>query len=164
MKIKINMSKNTNEFDRFKPASANFEFQKYPFYWLMRVSSAYSYRMEKSLKKGGINITAWRILMILKEMGTLSVSDIATHAVAKTPTITRATYKLQSEGLVEISTSTTDGRVSIVKLTDKGQETLKKVIQNSQKLFESIYADFSVEQVEVLNNTLQKLFLNLEEA
>ena len=80
------MKKSTAKLNKFKPASSNFEFQQYPFYWLMRVGSAYSLRMEKSLKKGGINITAWRILMILREMGKLSVSDIATHAVAKTPT------------------------------------------------------------------------------
>jgi DNA-binding MarR family transcriptional regulator len=157
------MNKNANGLDKFKPASDDFEFQQYPFYWLMRVSSAYSLRMEKSLKKGGINITAWRILMILREMGTLSVSHIATHAVAKTPTITRATYKLQTEGLVIISTSEKDGRVSMVKLTASGEEAIAKVIKNSQRLFESIYADFSSEQFEVLNTTLQKLFLNLAE-
>lgn len=157
------MKKNTDGLDKFKPASDDFEFQQYPFYWLMRVASAYSLRMEKSLKKGGINITAWRILMILREMGTLSVSDIATHAVAKTPTITRATYKLQTDGHVKISTSEKDGRVSMVKLTDSGEQAISKVIGNSQRLFESIYADFSREQVEALNATLQKLFLNLSE-
>ena len=162
-RIEWKMSKKINGLDKFKPASEDFEFQQYPFYWLMRVSSAYSLRMEKSLKKGGINITAWRILMILREVGTLSVSEIATHAVAKTPTITRATYKMQAEGLVIISTSEKDGRVSMVKLTEKGEEAIAKVIANSQRSFESIYADFSAEQIESFNATLQKLFLNLGE-
>jgi hypothetical protein len=62
------MNTDANGFDKFKPASNGFEFQQYPFYWLMRISSAYSLRMEKSVKKGGINITAWRILMLLREL------------------------------------------------------------------------------------------------
>ncbi|GAB2708661.1 MarR family winged helix-turn-helix transcriptional regulator [Aliiglaciecola aliphaticivorans] len=158
------MKKNTDKLNKFKPASESFEFQQYPFYWLMRVGSAYSMRMEKSLKKQGINLTAWRILMILREMGTLSVSEVATHAVAKTPTITRATYNLQEKELVLIRTSKNDGRVSIVELTEKGKTVIANIIENSQKLFDNIYDDFSADQIETFNSTLQKLFLNLDEA
>ena len=157
------MSKNNNGFDKFKPASSDFEFQQFPFYWLMRVGSVYSVRMEISLKKGSINITAWRILMILRENGTLSVSDIATHAVAKTPTITRATYKLQKEGHVTISTSEKDGRISMVQLTESGQETIAKVTEQSERLFENIYVNFTTEEIDTLNDTLQRLFYNLAE-
>jgi DNA-binding MarR family transcriptional regulator len=152
-----------SELDKFKPSSSDFEFQQFPFYWLMRVGSVYSVRMEKSLKKGGINITAWRILMILRENGTLSVSDIATHAVAKTPTITRATYKLQNEGHVVISTSEKDGRISMVELTDSGLNAVAKVNEQSMRLFDNIYEDLSAEQIEILNNTLRHLFHNLSE-
>ena len=76
--------------------------------------------------------------MTLREMGKLSVTDIATHAVAKAPTITRTTYKLQDDGLVNIFTSQKDGRVSIVKLTEKGKLTIEKVIKNSKKLLKTL--------------------------
>jgi DNA-binding MarR family transcriptional regulator len=156
------MKSGKSQLNNFKPASPDFEFQQYPFYWLMRAGNAYSLRMEKSLKKGKINITAWRILMILREVGKLSVSDIARHAVAKTPTITRATYKLRDEGYLKIFTSEDDGRVSIVELTDQGKEAIETVIENSQKLFDNIYENFSYSEIEVLNKTLQKLFMNLD--
>lgn len=162
-RLKKTMINNEEQLDKFKPASDNFEFQQFPFYWLTRVGSAYSLRMEKALKKGGINITAWRILMILREMGTLSVSNIATHALAKTPTITRATYRLQTEGHVVISTSEKDGRVSMVELTPVGEKTINEVIEQSKRVFENIYTDLSAEQIEVMNTTLQKLFVNLSE-
>jgi DNA-binding MarR family transcriptional regulator len=86
------------------------------------------------------------------------VSHIATHAVPKTPTITKATYKLQTEGFVSIFTSETDARVSIIKLTDSGEEVITKVTKNSQRLFESICTDFSVKQLEILNAKLQSFF------
>jgi len=157
------MNENIDKLNKFKPASNDFEFQQYPFYWLMRVGSAYSMRMEKHLKKQGLNITAWRILMILRQMGKLSVTEVATHAVAKTSTITRATYNLQEKELVIISTSKNDGRVSIVELTDKGKVVIASIIENTQKLFDNIYDGFETDQIEGFNSALKKLFVNLED-
>lgn len=148
--------------NKYKPASADFEFQHYPFYWIMKVSSTYSQRMEKALKKGNINITSWRILMILKECGRLSVTDITNHAVSKTPTITRATYKIQEQGLVNISTSELDARVSMVEITEQGLATIDNVIKYSTKLFDGFYQDFTSAEIELLNGLLQKFYLNLE--
>ncbi|WP_426357537.1 MarR family winged helix-turn-helix transcriptional regulator [Pseudocolwellia sp. HL-MZ19] len=157
-------NKNTlpEDLNKYKPSSDEFEFRQFPFYWLMRVSSAYSMKMDKSLKKLNINSTAWRILLILREEGALSVSEIASHAVAKMPTITKSTYKLQSDNLVNIKTSEKDGRVSIVVLTDKGTEAVSEIIRNTKKAFEHIYDDLSSGEVEQLNKTLHKLFHNLD--
>jgi DNA-binding MarR family transcriptional regulator len=77
-------------------------------------------------------------MITLREMGNLSVTDIDTHAVAKIATITRATYKLQDDGLVNIFTSQKDGRVSIGELTEKGKLTIEKVIKNSKKLLKTL--------------------------
>jgi len=158
------MKDNNSQLNKFKPSSPYFEFQQFPFYWLIRTGAAYSLRMEKSLRKNNLNSTAWRILLILREMGNLSVTELAAHAVAKTPTITRATYKMKTEGFLDIYTSPHDGRVSIVEITPKGRESIDMVIENSQKLFVNIYEDFTAEQIELLNQTLKKLFVNLQEA
>ena len=147
---------------KYKPASTNFEFRQFPFYWLMRVANAYSLRMEKSLRKAQINTTAWRIMLILREQGALSVSEIATHAVAKMPTITKSTYKMQTDGLVDIKTSDKDGRVSIVMLTEKGATAASEIIKSTERVFEHIYDNVSVDEIEVFNAMLQKFFLNLD--
>lgn len=156
------MSKNKSSLNKFKPISDDFEFRNFPFYWLSKVANVYSLRMEKALKKAKLNTTAWRILMILREHGNLSVSDIAKDAVVKTPTITKAAYKMQDEGLLAIATSEEDARVSIVSLTEKGQEAIVDVIKNTEKVFEDAYDDLSAAKVEQLKDTLQKLFINLE--
>lgn len=153
-----------DDFNKFKPISDEFEFRHFPFYWLMRVANTYSGRMEKHLKKLNLNTTTWRILMILKEQGPMSVSDIATHAVAKTPTITKASYKLQQDGMLEIVTSEEDARVSMVSLTEAGRETVTAVIESTQKVFERAYEGFSREQLDTLNQTLHQLFVNLDNA
>lgn len=156
------MSKNKSSLNKFKPISDDFEFRNFPFYWLSKVANVYSLRMEKALKKAKLNTTAWRILMILREHGNLSVSDIAKDAVVKTPTITKAAYKMQDEGLLAIATSEEDARVSIVSLTEKGQEAIVDVIKNTEKVFEDAYDDLSAAKVEQLKDTLHRLFVNLE--
>lgn len=156
------MSKSKRSLTKFKPISDDFEFNQFPFYWLSRVANAYSLRMEKALKKSKLNTTSWRILMLLREHGDLSVSDIANHAAVKTPTITKAAYKLQKEGLLSIYTSEADARVSIVSLSAKGGDTVVDVIRNTEKVFENAYDGINSAHIIALNNTLHKIFANLE--
>jgi DNA-binding MarR family transcriptional regulator len=150
------------QLDRYKPASGQFEYRNFPFYWISRVWSAYSLRMERHLKRAKLNTTTWRIIMILNERGCLSVSELATHAVAKTPTITKAIYKMQDDSIVEIFPSKTDGRVSMVLLTAKGRKILEEIIQDTQKVFHDAYADLSHDEIDNLNLILRKLFANLD--
>jgi len=153
---------NIEDLNKYKPASDSFEFRQFPFYWIVRVSNAYMMKMEKSLKKLNINSTSWRILLILREQGALSVTDIAAHAVVKMPTITKSTYKMQTEGLVQIKTSDNDRRVSIVVLTEKGSKAVSDIINNTKKTFEHIYDGLSSNEIEQLNEVLQKLFINID--
>lgn len=153
---------NIEDLNKYKPASDSFEFRQFPFYWIVRVSNAYMMKMEKSLKKLNINSTSWRILLILREQGALSVTDIAAHAVVKMPTITKSTYKLQTEDLVQIKTSDNDRRVSIVVLTEKGSKAVSDIINNTKKTFEHIYDGLSSNEIEQLNEVLQKLFVNID--
>jgi DNA-binding MarR family transcriptional regulator len=150
------------DLSKFMPASDEFEFRQFPFYWLMRVSNAYMIKMEKSRRNTSINSMAWRILLILREEGALSVTDIAAHAVAKMPTITKSIYKLQIDELVEIKKCEKDGRVSIVVLTQTGQDAVSDIINGTKKTYEHIYDDLSVDEIEQLNATLKKLFLNID--
>ena len=77
----------SHSLDRFKPTHADFDYRDYPFYWIARLDSRYKQLMEKNLKPLGITMIGWRVLMILRQHQTLSVSDISTHAVVKLSTV-----------------------------------------------------------------------------
>lgn len=158
-----NVNIDQDDLSKFKPASDSFEFRQFPFYWISRVLNAYSMKIEKSLKKLNINTTSWRILLILREQGALSVTDIAAHAVVKMPTITKSTYKLQADNLVQIKTCDKDRRVSIVVLTDKGAKAVSDIISNTKKTFEHIYDGLSPDEIEKFNEVLKTLFTNIDE-
>ncbi|WP_372836503.1 MarR family winged helix-turn-helix transcriptional regulator, partial [Pontibacterium sp.] len=116
------MAGRSEKLEKYCPASDNFEIDEFPFYWVARLNSLYAMEMEKTLKPMNMDISRWRVAMLLRIHGELSISDIAEHALGKLPTITKIVYRMRDEGLVDVNTSETDGRVTVVTLTDQGHE------------------------------------------
>jgi DNA-binding MarR family transcriptional regulator len=155
--------KTTSPLSKFKPISNDFEFREFPFYWVMQLGNRYTHKMETALKKANINITTWRVSMILRENGALSITEVATHAAARLPTITKTVYKMQEKGLVDIKPRESDGRVSIVTITDVGLETIQSIIKNTVKVFDDAFDGFTKAQLDELNTQLQTIFSNLSD-
>lgn len=136
---------------------------EFPFYWLARLNAQYALKMEVELKKVNMNTSRWRVAMLLKEHGELSITDLATHAISKLPTITKIVYKMKDEGLVNVEALASDGRVTIVSITKKGYESVESVISQTEKLFDRAFDGFTETQIKKLNAQLQKLFNNLSD-
>ena len=148
--------------NKYKPASENFEFREYPFYWVMRLGSRYTQAMELELKKVGMNITSWRIGLILRENGRLSMTEVAKHAVGRLPTITKSVYKMGERGWVEVNQSSSDGRVTMVNITDAGLLVIEEVIQRTSRIIDQAFYGLDKDQTDTLNTLLQTVFSNLE--
>jgi len=157
------MKKPSKHLSKFKPASDDFEFRDFPFYWIMRLGNRYTHKMEVALKKVDMNKTSWRVCLILRENGALSISDITTHAVSRLPTITKTVYKMQEKGLVQIKPRLDDGRVSEVTITEQGLTTVATVLANTTKIFDQVYDGLSEAQIRNLNNTMEHMFNNLSD-
>jgi DNA-binding MarR family transcriptional regulator len=154
---------NTKRLDEYKPSSINFEFRKYPFYWVMRLGNRYTHVMESRLKKLNMNITSWRIGLILRENGTLTMSEVAKHAVGRLPTITKSIYRMQNQGFVTVKQSDNDGRVTMVSITDQGLDTINQVIENTTKTIDRAFDGLSKSETDNLNATLCKILENLSD-
>ena len=145
----------------FTPSSDEFSINKFPFYWIALTNSKYSLEMEKKLKTIGLDIIRWRILMLLKQHGEMSISEICMHAVGKIPTITKIVYRMQSDNLVGIKTSESDARVSLVSICDKGLDKIEHIISTTDDLFEAAFSGFTELEIETLNALTKKLLSNL---
>lgn len=151
----------SKQLSRHNPASEDFVKDDFPFYWVARLNNIYHHHMERALRKVGADLPTWRILSILRENGTSSMSDISLHAVVKLPTITKIVYRLQERGLVLTSTSASDGRVTEVSLTPKGEEMLSRMRKATENIFLKGYAGLTPPKIERLNKMLMQLFDNL---
>lgn len=145
----------------FKPSSSDFQFREYPFYWLMRLSNRYSQTMESQLKLMGMNLTNWRICLILRNYGSISMTEVATHAVGRLPTITKSVYRMQEQDLVKITKNDQDARITMVSITDHGLETVEQLIKNTSKTIDRAFGDLSEEELSTMNQLLKKVFENI---
>ncbi|MNZ96716.1 HTH-type transcriptional regulator Hpr [compost metagenome] len=148
---------------RYHPASENFKKEEFPFYWLARLHGRYSMAMEKALKKIDMDIPRWRILFILKEHGESSISEIAIHAIAKLSTITKIVYRMKADGLVDTNPCSSDGRVTVVSLTDAGRQAIEQVLIATSDIFSNSFKGLTDAQITRLNSSLETIFNNLPE-
>lgn len=155
------MTKHSDKLAASLPSSESFELDDFPFYWVARVNARYALEMETTLKAMNMDISRWRVAMLLNVHGEMSISDIAEQALGKLPTITKIVYRMRDEGLVNVYPSELDGRVSLVRLTELGYENVTRVFTNTQAVFEKAFKGFSEPQIRKLNTLLIKLFNNL---
>lgn len=156
------MGKISNKLNKYKPAHEAFNFRNYPFYWVAQVGSRYGQHMEKALKPAGFTLTGWRVGMILREYGLLSMSEISTHSAVKLSTVTKTVYGMEARGLVVLRQSAADARVTEVSVTDQGLALMETVIGRTVGVFDRAFANMSEDEFRQLNAMLQRVFANLE--
>ncbi|WP_084461379.1 MarR family winged helix-turn-helix transcriptional regulator [Curvibacter gracilis] len=125
------------------------------------MNTLYTQEIERVLKAVDCDVPTYRVLAILQEQGVSSVSDIAVHAVGKLSTTTKIVYRMKAEGLVSTETSKTDGRVTMVSLTDAGRVALGRVKDATHGLFERSFDGLTPAKIERLNESLRIVFRNL---
>lgn len=151
-----------NSKNKYLPKSSSFDINSFPFYWVARLNSQYEHEMDKTLKKIGMDVSRWRVAMLLRIHGELRVSDIAKHALGKIPTITKIVQRMEEEGLVTSQILSTDARVKVVKLTEQGSNNIETILHTTQTLFEQAFENISEEEIKQFNQISQKLFNNIQ--
>ncbi len=145
----------------YLPASDQFDIELFPFYWVARVNAIYAREMDKVLKRLDIDASRWRVAMLLRVHGKLSISELTEHAIAKMPTITKTVYRMRDEGLVSINQSEHDGRVMIVALSSEGHSKVSLVRERTEGLFESAFQGMTDAQIARLTKLLHQFCDNL---
>ncbi|WP_367104148.1 MarR family winged helix-turn-helix transcriptional regulator [uncultured Psychrobacter sp.] len=148
--------------EKYFPNSEQFDYQKFPFYWIARVESLYTQEMEKTLKKVGMDASRWRVGLLLRRHTELTISEIANEALMKIPTITKIVQRMEKEGLVTVYKQKSDGRVRLVQLTAQGLSQVNMIVEATAPMFEDVFASFSTAEIETFLELSKRLFDNLE--
>lgn len=144
-----------------KALDEKFSFRTWPFYWLARANGRYLQGMEVALQPLGLDIPRWRVLMILQEDGRASIGELAEHAIAKLPTMTRIVQRMQADALVRCYPRKTDGRVTEVVLTELGEVAGAAAWNAANQIYGSAFRNMKNSEIEALTNLLQNLAKNL---
>ncbi|TCB68540.1 MarR family winged helix-turn-helix transcriptional regulator [Acinetobacter sp. ANC 4178] len=147
-----------NHLEQFLPNNEPESLKNFPFFWISQVNGKYSQLIEKSIKKLGIDNTRRKIILSTNALGEASITDISNLSTLKLTTATKAVYRLVEDGIVEVFSSATDERISMVKLTDKGLSLVQQINQISAVTLAGILNAFSEDELHHLNQQLKKLF------
>jgi DNA-binding MarR family transcriptional regulator len=87
-------------------------------------------RLARAVRQhGAAGLTPSQIsaLATIEEFGPLRMSDLAGYELIGAPVATRVVASLQELGLVQKAHGSTDGRVSLIELSDAGREVLAEL-------------------------------------
>ena len=140
-----------------------FDYAKWPFYWLARADRTYLTLIEKALARVGLDVPSWRVLMILHGQKTASVSEISEHAIVKLSTMTKIIQRMQADGLVSSAPSEEDRRVTIVTITEEGEQRGRDAWRESRRISDRIFTEFTDVETQILVSLLQKLSASLQQ-
>jgi DNA-binding MarR family transcriptional regulator len=146
------------------PAGPGFRLENSPFYWLTRASGRYLLAMERRLKRIGMDVPQWRVLMILAETEPASISTLSEHAVIKLSTMTRIVGRMAEARLVTTAASAEDGRVTVARMTEEGRAALERVRREGSAVFRHVFGEAPDADIVQLIGQLQRITGALAEA
>lgn len=136
---------------------------RWPFFWLTQATGKYLSKLERGLKKVGLDIPRWRVLMCVGPDRQISISEIAELAIVKLPTMMKIIQRMQADGLVHCESRVGDGRVTDVSLTPAGLEARTLAWRTAQRIFDGVFAGIAEEDQRRLNQMLRQIVNQLDD-
>ena len=128
-----------------------------------RVAEATHKEIIQELKKRGVEgivPSHGGIMMLLFDGEEYTMQELARRIHRTKPTVTVLVEKLEAFGYVERRKSDEDGRITLLRLTEKGQALQTIFREISEVVNQRVYAGFSEEEAEDVERLLSKVKLN----
>ena len=100
-------------------------------------------KLSNELSQGKITIPQYHILEHLNDKGETTMREVADYLFVTPPAVTGLVDKLVKMNLAKRNASSSDRRIIIVSLTQKGKTVILKIKNQSNELFFSIFKGFS---------------------
>jgi DNA-binding MarR family transcriptional regulator len=122
-------------------------------------SNFFATKQNKFMAEFDLSMAQYNILRILRgAKKSISVNDVKSRMVEKSPNTTRLMDKLFDKDLIERVRCENDRRVVYVKISDGGLELLLKIDEAFCKASDDMYsANLTDEEADTLSNLLDKL-------
>lgn len=110
----------------------------------------------------GINLVRWRVLYMLYTHGECSQKTLVEMTALDAWSISRAVKPLEQDGLVERRIEPDDNRLTLVRLTPKGEDFYQQLEQGRDDFLRHALHGLSAKQLETLESLLAKIESNLQ--
>lgn len=140
---------------------ADFDARRWPFFWITQTAGQYVRTVEPALRKIGLDIPRWRVLMCVAPGQAISVTEIAELAIAKVPTMLKIIQRMEADGLVACAPRPSDGRVTEVSLTESGLEARDRAWAIAEKVYGKAFEKTTDSEEARLNKLLERIYTSL---
>lgn len=146
------------------PGSEGFRVDRYPFYLLNRAVGRYNIIIGGELRRIGLTIPIWRVLMVLGERSPRSIGELADAVIINLSTTQRIIQRMEAAGLVITAPRLEDARVTNVEINAAGRDKLACARKVTAPVYAALIDGFSAEDFNDLLTLLGRLQSNLDEA
>ena len=123
---------------------------------LTQVNSYFTKVLNENISEFGLNLTDFSVLDLLFQKGEQTTQKIGEKMLITSGSITYIVNKLEKMELICRNKSETDKRITYIKLTKKGRETIFELLPLQIEKINEIFSDFSREDLINLNHLLKK--------
>jgi DNA-binding MarR family transcriptional regulator len=124
---------------------------------LAQASQLLSSEFHQVVKAHHMTVSEWRVLASLAGGKALSTGQLALVSVTKGPTATRLLDRLVDRDLVQRLSDSADRRLTLIRITPKGQKTVSRLIALAREHEQRVLEPFGLEQAEQLKTILRRL-------
>ena len=114
-------------------------------------------KLSNELSQGKITIPQYHILYCLFGKGEATMSEVADYLFVSPPAVTGVVDKLVKMSLVKRSFSSSDRRIIIISLTEKGKAVISKIKSQFESLLLSVFKEFSSEEKKSFIEVIEKM-------
>jgi DNA-binding MarR family transcriptional regulator len=124
---------------------------------LAQASRLISTEFHEVVQANGFSVTEWRILATLVGSEEMSIGGLAQISVTKQPTVTRLLDRMELKGYVERVAHETDRRITLVRITPRGQKIIASLIEKAKEHERRVLEPFGLTRAEELKATLRRI-------
>lgn len=134
---------------------------EYFFYLLFQAQRRRDMTFDAALAEGGLNITRWRTLSVIRRLHDCTMKDLAGFTAIDRTTLTRSVDQLVEQGLVNRSTPPGDRRKVVLTLTEAGDAFFSEAVGMLNDFNHQALRGVSAERQLVVLDVLQTVLRNL---
>jgi DNA-binding MarR family transcriptional regulator len=97
------------------------------------------------------------LLFAIRARGPIRLADLATACYIDASTASRQTAELVADGLLRRDSDPTDGRVSLLALTDEGERAVREMLRRREEFFTAALSDWTDDDVRRLAELMGRL-------